>query len=186
MNVAALSSRNALISTLGLLDPSATDTTETASATWFTDQTNASDSTDSTDSGVSASATSFSQTATLLSTLSSLSTQDPTAFKEKAKEISADLRKAADSSSDAMTSYSLSAMADQFSNAGLTGSVNSLAPASSSTAAPSRLKGYASAVANSTSLFSTSLTGDGSSGLRDQINAIISQNLSGASDSASA
>lgn len=176
MTVASLSARNSLIATLGVLDPTTTKSTDGAGSTWFSDQSGGSDSSLT---SVSSAATSFSQTATLLSTLSRLSASDPEQFKEMAAEISADLREAASLAPDSATAYSLSSLASQFSNAAATGSVNSLAPSVSST---NRLKGYASLSAG-TSLFSQSLTGNGSTGLRDVINAIIADNLGGSSSS---
>ncbi len=179
MTVASLSARNSLIATLGVLDPTMTSSTDSAGSTWFSDQT---DSSGSSLTSVSSAATSFSQTATLLSTLSRLSSADPETFKEAAKDISADLRQAASEATDSATAYSLSSLASQFSNAAATGSISSLATAATTQGASSRLKGYASLSAG-TSLFSQSLTGNGSTGLRDVINAVIADNLGGSSSS---
>lgn len=79
-------------------------------------------------SGISTGAapTSISQVGILLSNLSSLEKKDPEAFQERAAQIAQDFHDAAEQCTDTLQRYSLETMAEQFSNAALSGSMSSI------------------------------------------------------------
>jgi hypothetical protein len=62
----------------------------------------------------------------LLSNLSSLEKKDPEAFQERAAQIAQDFHDAAEQCTDTLQRYSLETMAEQFSNAALSGSMSSI------------------------------------------------------------
>jgi len=120
MSVSSITTQS-LIASLGYLNiDQSQDTSETSSL--------ASISSSSESSGISTGAapTSISQVGILLSNLSSLEKKDPEAFKESAAQIAQDFHDAADQCSDTLQSYSLETMAQQFSNAALSGSMSSI------------------------------------------------------------
>jgi hypothetical protein len=167
-----------LIASLGYLDPTATDSTDASSSDPLLAASQAatpySSSSSSSSTSTSSSATSISQVGYILSSLSSLNKQDPAGFKQNAAAISKDFRSAASECSNTLQRFSLESMADQFSNASISGSMSSINLASTSN---TMVKAYAGQ--SSLSLLDC-MTGSSSQGsdFSSQVTSILNQNLS--------
>jgi len=168
-----------LIASLGYLNGSQTTGTSSSSSDPLLASSTQSQAVDSLSSSTSSasstsgtSATSISQVGYLLSSLAKLNSTDPAGFKTNAAAIASDFRSAASKCSNTLQRFSLETMADQFSNASISGSMSSINLAST---ASTLVKAYAGQ--SSMSLLD-SLNGSSSSDFSSQVSSILNQNLS--------
>lgn len=110
-----------LIASLGYLN---TDQSQDTSST--SSLSSVSSGYNSTGTSTGAAPTSISQVGILLSNLSVLEKADPEAFQERAAQIAEDFHDAATQCTDTLQRYSLETMAEQFSNAALSGKMSSI------------------------------------------------------------
>ena len=169
MSVSSIT-RQSLIASLGYLDPNQAQDVSDSSSLASTDS--GTDSSQSTQVSSGSSATGISQVGYILSSLSKLEKQDPEGFKTQAKAIAADFNNAASQCTDVLQSYSLKSMAEQFSNASLTGSMASI---NVGNAANTLVKSYA---AQSSLSLLDYLNGSQGSDVSGQMTSILNANLS--------
>lgn len=161
-----------LIASLGYLDPTQDQTQDVSDASSLGSIGSLANSNLYSSGGSGASATDISQVGYILSSLSKLEKKDPDGFKTQAGEIAGDFNAAADQCTDPLQRYALKSMAEQFSNASLTGSMSSI---NIGNAANTLVKSYTQ---QSSLTLLDYLNGSQGTDMAGQMSSILSANLS--------